>query len=127
MPVLRNALAAADPASDGAHLAGAVETAAQVANEAENSTNVAESVLRNARQREADHRLTYDEARRGAERLQTEVRTLTKLLKVAAGDLWPPLVDAIKVKSGYETALGAALGDDLEAPADEGEPVLEPV
>jgi chromosome segregation protein len=50
------------------------------------------------------------------------VRTLTGLLKVAAGDLWPAMVDAIKVRSGYETALGAALGEDIDASGDEAAP-----
>ncbi len=38
------------------------------------------------------------------------MRTLSNLLRANDGDLWPPLVDAIKVERGYETALGAALG-----------------
>jgi chromosome segregation protein len=38
------------------------------------------------------------------------VRTLTKLLHVSDDELWPPLIDAIKVDTGFETALGAALG-----------------
>jgi len=33
--------------------------------------------------------------------------------------MFPPLIDAVKVVHGYEGALGAALGDDLSAPADE--------
>ncbi len=42
---------------------------------------------------------------------------------MAAGDLWPAMVDAIKVRSGYETALGAALGEDIDASGDEAAPV----
>jgi chromosome segregation protein len=68
-------------------------------------------------------RQAYDDARREAEKLATEVRTLTKLLGVGASDLWPPLVDAVKVAAGYEAALAAALGDDIEAPANEASPV----
>ncbi|HTN61402.1 MAG TPA: chromosome segregation protein SMC, partial [Devosia sp.] len=37
--------------------------------------------------------------------------------------LWPAIVDALKVEPGYETALGAALGDDLEASSDAGAPM----
>ena len=55
------------------------------------------------------------EADRKAQRLETEVRTLTNLLGSASGGLWPPVVDAISVARGYEAALGAALGDDLDA------------
>ena len=60
----------------------------------------AEVALRVARQVEADTRAAHDEARRKAERLQTEVRTLTNLLKAGGGDLWPALVDQIKVERG---------------------------
>ena len=36
---------------------------------------------------------------------------------------WPPVIDAVTVNNGYEAALGAALGDDLDVPADEAAPV----
>ena len=47
-----------------------------------------------ARQVETDRRQAFDEARRAAERLQTEVRTLTNFLRNDGGDLWPAVVDA---------------------------------
>ena len=67
--------------------------------------------------REAENRLRQplNEAERKAQRLETEARTLAKLVTSATGDLWPPALDQITVQKGYETALGAALGDDLEA------------
>ncbi len=39
-----------------------------------------------------------------------------------SGRDFPPVVDAITVARGYEAALGAALGDDLDAPVDERAP-----
>ena len=54
-----------------------------------------------------------------AGRLKTEVETLTKLLKPAGDSDVPPVLDDIKVASGYELALAAALGDDLDAPVSE--------
>ncbi|MBU2581658.1 MAG: chromosome segregation protein SMC [Alphaproteobacteria bacterium] len=51
--------------------------------------------------------------------LRTERETLARLLGPAQSDAFPALIDAVKVKPGYETALGAALGDDLDAPADD--------
>ena len=42
--------------------------------------------------------------------------------RLGRGGPWPPVVDAISVARGYEAALGAALGDDLDASADEGAP-----
>jgi chromosome segregation protein len=62
------------------------------------------------------------EAERRLRELETEARTLAKVMHVAAKTLWPPVVDVIEVESGYETALGVALGDDLDAPTDSAAP-----
>ena len=51
-----------------------------------------------------------------AGQLKTEVETLAKLLTPAGDSGLPPILDAIKVEEGYEMALAAALGDDLDAP-----------
>ncbi len=51
-----------------------------------------------------------------AGQLKTEVETLAKLLTPAGDSGLPPILDAIKVEAGYEMALAAALGDDLDAP-----------
>src|SRR5436190_5275726 len=107
---------------DGPTLASAVEAAVAVLASNETAANHAEVALRVARQVEADIRQAHDEARRKAEGLQTEVRTLTNLLKAADNNLWPALVDQLKVERGYEAALGAALGDDIDASSDEGAP-----
>ena len=66
---------------DGPTLAAAVEAAVAVLASNETAANHAEVALRVARQVETDTRQAHDEARRKAERLQTEVRTLTNLLK----------------------------------------------
>jgi len=108
---------------DGEKLAAAVEHAIEQAAEFEHGVSEAEAAVRAARSAEADTRTAHDEARRRADRLQTEVRTLTNLLKAGGGDLWPSLLDQITVTQGYETALGAALGDDIDASGDEGAPV----
>ncbi len=55
--------------------------------------------------------------------LEAESRALSDVLKTADSELFPPLIDAVIVEPGYETALGAALGEDLSAPADEPAPV----
>ncbi len=83
----------------------------------------AEAEVQKLRDQEAKARSAYDDARRQSDTLSTEVRTLTKMLNVADGELWPPLIDAVKVEPGYETALGAALGEDLEAAGDSTAPV----
>jgi chromosome segregation protein len=107
---------------DGPTLSAAVEAAQAVLAANEAAANHAEVALRVARQVEADTRATHDDARRKAERLQTEVRTLTNLLKAGGDGLWPALVDQIRVERGFEAALGAALGDDIDASSDEGAP-----
>ena len=92
--------------------AALAEEAAQASEEA-----VIEAREALAAAREAEHRLRQpvNEAERAAQRLETEVLTLAKLVTSATGDMWPPALDQITVEKGYEAALGAALGDDLEA------------
>jgi len=104
-------------------LSGSIEQAVAHAAASETAATTAETTLQTARATQAEVHQAYDEARRNSESLTTEVRTLTKLLHVADDELWPPLIDALKVETGYETALGAALGDDIDAPADEAAPV----
>ncbi len=69
-------------------------------------------------------REAFHEAREIAGRLQAEEKALAKLLYSDEEDLWPPLVDALQVAPGYETALGAALGDDLNYPTDQAAPAF---
>ncbi|WP_338607553.1 AAA family ATPase [Pelagibacterium nitratireducens] len=56
-------------------------------------------------------------------RLESEAETLARVLNVDGGSLWPAIVDALRVAPGMETALGAALGDDLEASDDNAAPL----
>ncbi len=112
-------------------LATAVESALAAGQLTETAATKAEADLKADRQAEAQARRAYDEARTISQKLTTEVQTLTKLLNVNDGDLWPPVIDALKVDPGFESALGAALGDDIDAPTDEASPVhwrqLEPL
>ncbi|MCK5444504.1 MAG: AAA family ATPase, partial [Rhodospirillaceae bacterium] len=63
------------------------------------------------------------EARVTLSRLEAEEEALSKILEHEETDMWPPLVDAVTVEVGFEAALGAALGDDLNAPANDAAPV----
>jgi chromosome segregation protein len=68
---------------------------------------------------QAEAKSRRDEAQRvrlAANAFSTERETIAKLLAVTDEGAYPPAVDQIRVSPGYETALGAALGDDLEAP-----------
>jgi chromosome segregation protein len=69
---------------------------------------------------EAETRATAAAAKLASQELETEFATLLKLL-APAHDL-SPIVEEIRINSGYEQALGAALGDDLDAASDETAP-----
>ncbi len=100
----------------------AVAALGEALEQAESEALAAEAAHVEAREAEARSRGPLAEAERAAQRLDTEARTLTKLLGSAPGGAWPPVVDAVNVARGYEAALGAALGDDLEASTDVSAP-----
>ena len=81
------------------------------AKRAETSARVEETAAR-ARSTAAD-----------ATRLDAEIKALARLLEAGDPELWPSVIDAVKVEPGYEKALGAALGDDLDASTDEAAPI----
>jgi chromosome segregation protein len=93
-------------------------TAAVDAAEAE--LQAAEADEEKARLEEAKGRALAASAKLVHQEVDTELATLTKLL--APDHDWSPIVEEIKVTAGYEQALGAALGDDLDAASDETAP-----
>ncbi|QEN87482.1 AAA family ATPase [Labrys sp. KNU-23] len=86
--------------------------------QAEQDALEAEAAHAEAREAEAATRAPLQEAERTANRLETEARTLAKLVLTPAGAKYPPIADALQVAKGYEVALGAALGEDIDAPTD---------
>ncbi|MBX6324165.1 MAG: hypothetical protein IRY94_20305, partial [Rhodospirillaceae bacterium] len=72
--------------------------------------------------REAEGRRRLGEAQAEFSRIAAEADALSALF-AAESQLWPPLIDAVTVETGYEAALGAALGDDLAASTDLGAPL----
>lgn len=54
--------------------------------------------------------------------LKAEIAGLERLLRKADRSSAPPVLDALSPKPGYERALAAALGDDLNAPTDPNAP-----
>ncbi|MHB2166946.1 chromosome segregation SMC family protein [Alsobacter sp. R-9] len=120
-------LAALD-ASDGgavrlAELRAEMEGVADSAQEAELKAEAAREAHAAAREREMALRQPAQEADRRAQRLETEVRTLAKLLAPALDRRFTPVLDELTVAKGYEAALGAALGEDLDASSDPSAPV----
>src|SRR5438132_1365511 len=109
--------------ADLAPLAKAAESTQTAVAEAEAAALRAEAAHSAARQALDVARGPLAEAERRGQRLDTEAKTLAKLLHVDAKKLWPPALDRVAVDKGYEAALGAALGDDLEAPTDPSAPM----
>ena len=101
----------------------AVEDAAAAGAEAEAAVAEAEEQVRAARDAFESGRGGLAERERESSRLEAEAKTLARILDVAAGSLWPPIVDRLRVDPGFEAALGAALGDDLQVSGDDGAPV----
>jgi chromosome segregation protein len=104
-------------------LAGAMETAQETlaASEAAAQANEAGHVA--ARAKLEASRAPLAEADKRVQRLETEARTISKLVNGETKNLWPPIIDGVTVAKGYEKALGAALGDDLDAPVDPSAPM----
>ncbi len=100
-----------------------LEEALAIVKNAEASSVKAEEVIKAARATEADAREPMAAAEKELERLSAEIKALSNLLAVDDGGLWPPVIDTVTVEPGYETALGAALGEDLTVPTDTAAPV----
>jgi chromosome segregation protein len=109
--------------ADSAPLTAAVEGAQAALTEAEAAAVAAEAARNNARAGLEAAQAALSDAEKRAQRLETEAKTLSKMLSLETRSLWPPVIDHIAVEKGYEKALGAALGDDLDAPADASAPM----
>ncbi|GGF45423.1 chromosome partition protein Smc [Azorhizobium oxalatiphilum] len=82
---------------------------------AEDAAAEAEAAHQAARRAVDEVRPAVTEAERTFSKLDTEVKTLTKLLQ-SSDSRFPPVADLLTVTKGFEMALGAALGDDLDLP-----------
>jgi chromosome segregation protein len=108
--------AALEKALADLELAQAAQVAAAAASEAaEEALLRADDARAEAQSREVDARAERSEAEGEANALRAEVGALAKLVErdTAEGG---QVLDAVRVQSGYEKALGAALADDLRAP-----------
>jgi|TARA_B110000879_G_scaffold186178_1_gene247118 chromosome segregation protein len=97
--------------------AGSAETqAVATAEKADVTLAEAEEARAQTQIRESDARVKRSEAEGEANALRAEVAALARLVErdTAEGG---QVLDLLRVESGYEKALGAALADDLRAPA----------
>ena len=90
----------------------------------EQEAQAAETTLAAAREAERRARVPYDAADRGFGALEAEARTLAALLDMEKAGQFPPLINSLRGVPGYENALAAALGDDLDASLDTGAPAF---
>jgi chromosome segregation protein len=104
-------------------LAAAMASAQAAVTAAEAEALRAEAAQSAARQALDVARQPLGEAERSVHRLDTEAKTLARVLHVDNKKLWPPVIDLLTVEKGYETALAAALGDDLDAPVEPAAPM----
>lgn len=95
-----------------------VATAEEAVARTRQDLTAAEQARADAGQAEAGVRTAAQQAEAALARLAAEEKTLADMLEPREADLFPPLIDALRVDAGYEAALGAALGEDLTAPAD---------
>ncbi len=101
-----------------------VETAEGVVADAEAAIQLVEVALSKARETEALSRGPVEQARSRLNALETEARTISKMLAAGAtSGAFSPVAEELRVDRGYETALGAAIGDDLESPLNPQAPV----
>ncbi len=109
--------------ADNAPLTAAVEGAQAALTEAEAAAVAAEAAHTNARADLEAAREALAESEKRVQRLETEAKTLAQMLSLETRNLWPPVIDHVSVDKGFEKALGAALGDDLDAPVDASAPM----
>ncbi|UXN02258.1 chromosome segregation SMC family protein [Bartonella sp. HY406] len=64
-------------------------------------------------------RKTHDELKRQLSGFEAEARTLEQIIAASSLNGGDTVVEHLSVEKGYESALGAALGDDLQAALDE--------
>jgi chromosome segregation protein len=113
----------ADHAARGVSLEDALAAAEKKAEAAEAARAKAETEAASAEKQE---RALFDPMRKAEARageIAAEVRALEKLTAQAAAQKFPPALNAIKAKPGYERAVAAALGDDVNAALDAKAPL----
>ena len=100
-----------------------VDLAGEALVAAEEAVASLEELVANARDAEAESRQPLDAARTELNRINTEAQTLARILNAGETSLFPPIVEELQVQKGYEIALGAALGEDLDAASNADAPV----
>jgi len=106
-----------------AEAAGAVTAAEQALTAARDAAENAAQRIRSAQAAEQATRQPVQDTERRSIKLRAEVDALKSVVSAGLGKGFAPVLDRISVAPGLETALGAALGDDLLAALDPAAPV----
>ncbi|NML74476.1 chromosome segregation protein SMC [Rhizobium sp. S-51] len=99
-----------------------VEAAEQALADSEAVAAEIEGSLAEARRTESLLRQPLEAARSRLNALETEARTISRMLASAVSGDYAPVAEELTVDRGFETAVGAALGDDLDSPLDAAAP-----
>lgn len=101
----------------------ALETAQQEQETQRHAVEAAEAALATLRERQGERRATLRAAEEEVTRLDAERKAIAAFLDRGEGSAHPALLDSLSVAPGWEAALAAALGEDLEAPLAEEAPL----
>ncbi len=90
---------------------------------AERAVEAAETEYNDALAAEAAAAAPFETADKDLRALDAEIAGLSRLLQRADGSSAPPVLERLRIRDGYERAVAAALGDDIEAPTDRSAPL----
>ena len=95
------------------------EAEAEIAlGDAERAVELAEADLSRARVAEGDAEPPFNAANHAVRALEAEIAGLARLMRRSDASAAPPVLDRLRTHEGYERAVAAALGDDIEASTD---------
>jgi len=117
--IIRTIAALAGPASSQAAISEAQTKVTQIEGELQEATTGIDA----ARNMETISREPLEKAEGALRELDAEARTLRQILNRGEQDLFPAVLERMSVEPGFEAALGAALGEDLDISIDTTAPV----
>ncbi|MFN7163848.1 MAG: chromosome segregation protein SMC [Hyphomonas sp.] len=95
------------------------EAEAEIAlGDAERAVELAEADLSRARVSEGEAEPPFNAASHAVRALEAEIAGLARLTRGSDPSAAPPVLDRLRTRDGYERAVAAGLGDDIEASTD---------
>jgi chromosome segregation protein len=109
---------------DPAEKEAALEAAEAAHGDGERALSDADERLADARRAQAEAQRPLEDARGRLRAIETEAATITRMLAAAGTGQHAPVAESIVAAAGFETALGAVLGDDLDSALDPSAPAF---